>query len=312
MSVSHSSLRLAVLGAGGLLGAEVCRRAEARGWTVFAARSAEVDARSEVAVFEWLAKTRPTTIVLCAARNAGIHANIAAPADMLAENTRIALASIGAARRAGAPRLLYCSSTAIYSEDAPLPLQETSVGLGAPELSHMGYSTAKLTGARYCQAVRIQDGLDYSALLLTNIYGPGQSYAPSRSNVAASLLARFHHAKISGADEVIVWGTGNATRDLIFSRDAAEAILMLARDSGPRDGLINIASGHEITIRRLAETVASVTGFEGRLVFDASQPEGASRRWIDTSRLNAIGWRTETSLEDGLALAYRAFLGQSF
>ena len=298
-----------LLGAGGLLGSEIARQANAKGWKLSTVRSYEVDARDENAVLDWLDKTRPSALIVCAARSGGVQVNIASPADMLAANARIAIASIGAARQLKVPRLLYCSSGAIYPPNAPMPYRETDAGAGPTEESHFGYASAKLLGTRYCQSVRRQDGLDYTALLLTNMYGPGQSYDPSRSNVVASLMARFQAAKSQGDERVEVWGTGLATRDLIYVGDSASIILELAAQSGPPDGLINIASGRETAIREIAETVASVVGFRGDLAFDPSKPEGAKRRLMDATRLAALGLQAKTPLREGIALAFAAGLG---
>ncbi len=307
--IDRDAMQVGLLGAGGLLGSEIARLARARGIKLWAVRSAEVDARDDRAVMAWLDMTRPDALIVCAARNAGVHTNIASPADMLEYNARIAIASIGAARQARVPRLLYCCSGAIYATDAQMPCREADAGTGPLEPSHIGYSAAKELGLRFCQAVRAQDGLDYTALLLTNIFGPGQNYDPSRSNVVASLMARIHAAKTAGDSEVVVWGTGDATRDLIFVEDAASAILGLTQVAGPVDGTINLATGRETAIKDLAADIAKVVGFTGRLVFDRSKPEGARRRVLDVSRLAALGLAPASSLPDSLRRTYAAYLG---
>jgi len=302
-------MQVGLLGAGGLLGSEIARQARARGIKLSATRSAEVDARDERAVMAWLDKTNPDVLIICAARNAGVHVNIASPADMLEDNARIAIASIGAARRARVPRLLYCCSGAIYPTTAQVPCRESDAGTGRPEPSHAGYSAAKELGLRFCRAVRAQDGLDYTAILLTNIFGPGQNYDPSRSNVVASLIARIHAAKAAGDSEVVVWGTGDATRDLIFVEDAASAMLGLAQVAGPVDSTINLATGREISIKEIAATIATVVGYTGRLVFDGSKPEGARRRVLDASRLAALGLAPASSFSDSLQRTYADYIG---
>jgi GDP-L-fucose synthase len=306
--IERAALHVGLLGAGGLLGSEIRRQAIARGWKISAARSSDVDAREENAVLDWLDKSRPDALIVCAAKNAGVHVNISSPADMLADNARIAIASIAAARQVRIPRLLYCSASAIYPLTAPMPYREIDAGAGPMEESHFGYASAKLLGTRYCQSIRRQDGLDYTALLLTNIYGPGQSYDPSRSNVVAGLMARFHAASIRGDASVEVWGTGAATRDLIYAGDAASIILALAQQPGPADGIINVASGRETTIQEIATVVAEVTGFRGRLIFDPSKPEGVKRRAIDVTRLMERGLQSKTSLNEGILHAFEAGL----
>lgn len=307
--MGRDAMQVGLLGAGGLLGSEIARQARARGITLSAVRSAEVDARDERAVLAWLDMATPDALIVCAARNAGVHRNIASPADMLEDNARIAIASIGAARRARVPRLLYCCSGAIYATDAQMPCREADAGTGSLEPSHAGYSAAKELGLRFCQAVRAQDGLDYTALLLTNIFGPGQNYDPSRSNVVASLMARIHAAKAAGDSEIVVWGSGDATRDFIFVEDAASAILGLAQIPGPADSAINLATGRETPIKDIAAAIARVVGYTGRLVFDRSKPEGARRRVLDVSRLAALGLAPASSLHDSLRRTYAAYLG---
>jgi GDP-L-fucose synthase len=298
---------IAVLGSGGLLGPRILRLASSRGDRILAARSTDVDARDRSQVSNWLQADKPDVLIITAARTGGVHANLKSPADMLDDNAQIALAAIGAARSEGIERVLYCSSAAIYADTAHLPCRESDAGSGSVDASHFGYASAKLLGARFCSAIRRQDGLDYTALLLTGMYGPGQSYDPSRSHVAAALLARIHRAHQTRAPEVVVWGTGAATRDLLFVEDAAEAVLHLTLADGPEDGLINVASGRETTIRELAETVADAIGYKGALVFDASKPEGARRRVLDISRLNGSGWAPRYALAEGIRRSVEAY-----
>jgi GDP-L-fucose synthase len=306
--MSFGAIKIGLLGGGGLLGSAIARQAIAQGIALSKTRSKEVDARDERAVSAWLSHTKPDVLIVCAARNAGVHVNLSSPADMLLENARIAIASIGAARQARISRLLYCSSGAIYPIDAPIPYSERYANEGKLESSHAGYSAAKQLGLRLCQAVRLQDQLDYTALLLTNIYGPGQNYDPARSNVVGALLARIHAAKIAGDREVVVWGTGEATRDLIYVEDAASAILGLSKQEGPEDSVINVATGHEMAIRDIAATIREVVGYTGQLVFDHSKPEGALRRVMDVSRLAARGLTPASSLAVGLRQTYAAYL----
>lgn len=300
---------IAILGAGGLLGRRLCAIAADAGWRVEAARSAEVDARDETAVSGWLAARRPDVLFINAAVTGGVHANLASPADYLDANARIALASLAAARRAPGLRVLYAGSAIIYPDAAPQPFTEDAAGSGPLDPTHLGYAAAKLLGVRQCEALRRQDGMDCTALVFTNMYGPGQRYDPARSNVVGGLLRRFHDARTRGDAEVSVWGTGEAERDLLYVDDAARAVIAAAAPGeGPPEPLLNIASGASIRIRELAHAVARTTGFTGRLTFDASKPEGARRRSFDVSRLHRLGWRAQTSLEEGLRASYADFL----
>jgi GDP-L-fucose synthase len=308
-------MKVGLIGAGGLLGASLVRAAARTGLDLCPAPRAEVDARDSRTVETWLAAVRPDALIIAAALNGGIQANLAQPADFLAHNAAIALACIGAARRVGVGAVLYCASAALYPLASPQPLREADLFAGAADPSHLGYGAAKALGVRYCQAIREQDGLPYTALLLTNIYGPGQSWDEARSNVVAGLLKRLHQAREDHSPDVSVWGTGAARRDLIFGEDAAEAILTLAQRTDLMaalpDGLVNIASGDEISIRDLALLCARTVGYKGALTFDPTKPEGAARRVLDVSRLQAMGWWARTPLMQGLKATYAELPGRT-
>ncbi|MFZ4071910.1 MAG: NAD-dependent epimerase/dehydratase family protein, partial [Caulobacterales bacterium] len=243
-----TSPKFALLGSGGLLGRHVQELAAENGIDLQAAPRAAVDAQDPAAVRAWLSRVAPDVVIVNAAHTGGVQANLASPATMLADNARVALAGIGEACALGVTRLLYCGSGIVYPADAPQPYRETDAGTGAMDPTHLGYAAAKYLGMQYCEAVRQQHGLAYTALLLGNMYGPGQRWEPARSNVVAGLMRRLHEAKISGAAQVEVWGTGLAKRDVLYARDAAAAVLTIAAAPTLDHALINVASGAEVTI----------------------------------------------------------------
>lgn|GEM_PF-1828926 len=300
--------RIGLIGAGGLLGSSLVMAAQGAGLDLCSAARAEVDARDRGSVEAWLRSQRPSALIISAALNGGIQANLSEPADFLEDNAAIALACLGAARRIGIRNVLYCASAALYPLSAAQPLREGDLFSGPSDPGHLGFAAAKMLGVRYCQAVRQQDDLACTALLLTNIYGPGQRWEEPRSNVVAGLLKRLHQAKHERLPAVTVWGTGHARRDLVYASDAAEAILALAtrQDLLERlpDGLINIGSGEDVSIWELARLCSGTVGYEGRLDFDPKKPEGAARRVLDVSRLQELGWRARTPLPEGLKATY--------
>lgn len=308
MPLSQGHRSLAILGAGGLLGPRLRAIATNEKLRVEAAGSAEVDARDPGAVFDWLSRTSPDVIFINAAVTGGVHANLASPADYLDANARIALGSLGAARRLPGLRVLYASSAIVYPDVAAQPFTEGAAGAGLLDPTHLGYAAAKLLGVRQCEALRRQDGMDCTALLFTNMYGPGQRYDPARSNVVGGLLRRFDEAKKRGDAEMTVWGTGEAERDLLYVDDAARAVLAAAAGDTPPDPLMNVASGKSLKIRELADAIARATGFAGRVTFDPTRPEGARRRSFDVTRLHRLGWSAAVPLEQGLSESYADFL----
>ena len=308
-------MKIGLIGAGGLLGASLVRAAACAGLDLCPAPRAEVVARDSRGVETWLGAVRPDALIIAAALNGGIQANLAQPADFLEHNAAIVLACISAARRARVGVVLYCASAALYPLASPQPLKEADLFAGAADPSHLGFGAAKALGVRYCQAVREQDGLPYTALLLTNIYGPGQRWDEARSNVVAGLLKRLHQAREDRSPSVSVWGTGGARRELVYGEDAAEAILTLAQCAdliaALPDGLVNVGSGDEVSIRDLAQLCAQTVGYEGALTFDPTKPEGAARRVLDISRLQSMGWRARTPLLVGLKATYADLAGRA-
>ena len=300
--------RLWVAGHGGLLGSALMRALAGVEAQVLTAPRADVDLRDEGAVERWVGEARPEIVVLSAAAAGGVAHNLAAGEVLFADNLAIAQAVIGACGRAGVPRLLYVASAAIYPREAPLPTPESALGSGPPDPSMAGYAHAKLAGIALREDWSARAGQHYSAVAPCNLYGPGDRFEEGRSTVLAALVARAVQAQATGADELVVWGTGTATREFQHADDAATALLtVLARSQGP--GLVNVGSGEDTPIAVVARLAALAAGFEGRIVFDPSKPEGVRRKRLDTARLRSLGWVPQVALAagiDGLVFDYRA------
>ncbi len=285
------------------------RRLRSEGCILLTATRARLDLRDRRAVDAWLARNRPEAAVICAGRVGGLVANRDLPVDFLTDNALIALSTIGAAKEAGVGKLLYLGSSCIYPREAPQPMRPEHLLTGPLEPTNEAYALAKILGVKLVQSYRRQHGADFIAAMPTNLYGPGDGYHPTRSHVAAGLIRRMHEARRAGAPEVAVWGTGRPRRELLHVDDLADALaLLLGRWSSPEP--VNVGSGVEVTIAELARAVARAVGYEGRLRFDASQPDGAPRKLVDGSVLAGLGWRPRIGLEAGLAGAYADFLAR--
>lgn len=291
--------RVWLAGGAGLLGRSLEQRLAQAGAEVLAPTRAQLDLRDAAATVTWAMEARPHLAVIAAAAAGGIQAHLDRPGDVLHDNLMIAASTIEAARRAGVAKLLFIGSAAVYPPAAPQPFREDSLLSGALEPAHEGYALAKLAGVKLCQTYRRQHGCDFISALPTNFYGPDPRPAGRHAHVVPSLMRRFVEARRSGASSVEVWGSGRPRRELLYVDDAAEACLTLLRSySGEQP--VNVGVGHDITIAELAREIAEVTGFDGRVVFDSSKPDGASRRLLDVSRLMGLGWRPATSLRLGL------------
>jgi GDP-L-fucose synthase len=246
-------------------------------------------------------------VFLAAAKVGGIVANDTLRGEFLYDNLIIAANAIHAAHINGTEKLMFLGSSCIYPRLAPQPLHEDAVLTGPLEPTNEPYAIAKLAGIKMAEAYRSQYGSDFISVMPTNLYGPGDNYHPEYSHVVAALIRRFHEAKLSGASEVTVWGTGTPRREFLYVDDLADACLHLMKNySG--DHLINIGTGEDITIAEFARVVAAAVGYSGDIRFDPSRPDGTPRKLLDVSRLAALGWRARTSLTEGINLAYQAYL----
>jgi GDP-L-fucose synthase len=304
----NDGARVYVAGHRGLVGAAIVRRLERAGFSNLILRThAELDLRSQAAVDAFFAAERPEYVYLAAARVGGIHANNSYPADFIRDNLQIQTNVIDAAWRNGTKKLLFLGSSCIYPKLAPQPLHEDSLLTGPLEPTNQWYAIAKIAGIKTCEAYRRQYGFDAISAMPTNLYGPGDNFSLENSHVLPALMRKFHEAKTSGAAEVVVWGTGSPRREFLYVDDLADAALFLMRNYSAEE-LVNVGCGEDLTILELAQTVAEVVGFRGRLRFDASKPDGTPRKLLDVSRLSALGWKAQVPLRDGLERTYRWYL----
>lgn len=308
--------RIFVAGHRGLVGSAIVRELTRMGYDGLLTRSrAELDLLDADAVSAFFAEEKPHFVFLAAAKVGGILANNTYPADFIRDNLAIQNNVIDASYRSGVERLLFLGSSCIYPKMAPQPMPESSLLTGPLEATNRPYALAKIAGIEMCWSYNRQYGTKYLAAMPTNLYGPNDNFDLKNSHVLPALIRKTAEAVRSGADEVVVWGTGTPRRELLYSDDLAQACVFLMNLDAARFGtllveeappLINIGTGEDVTIRELAELVARVVGFHGKLVFDASKPDGTPRKLMDVSRLNTLGWRHVTTLERGIQLTWEA------
>src|ERR1700676_5249599 len=297
-------------GHGGVVGAALVRRLAREGVDLLILGRSEVDLRDQAAVNKWFSAHRPQAVFLAAAKVGGIVANNTLRAEFLYDNLAIAANVIHAAHVNKAEKLMFFGSSCIYPRMAPQPLREDSMLTGLLEPTNEPYAIAKIAGIKMVEAYRSQYGSDFISVMPTNLYGPGDNYHPEYSHVVAALIRRFHEAKLSGASNVVVWGTGTPRREFLYVDDMADACVHLMKTYSNQE-LVNIGTGEDITIAEFARVVATTVGYGGEISFDPSRPDGTPRKLLDVSRLAKLGWRARTSLEVGIRLAYRAYLSES-
>ncbi len=308
-----------VAGHRGMVGSAILRRLEAQGVSVLTRTHAELDLTDQAAVRSFMQSERPDTVILAAAKVGGIHANNTYPAEFIYENLMMQANVLHQAHAAGVEKLLFLGSSCIYPKEAGQPMREDALLTGTLEPTNEPYAIAKIAGIKLCESYNRQYGVDYRSVMPTNLYGPGDNFHPENSHVLPALMRRFHEAAQSGAEEVVVWGSGTPMREFLHVDDMAEASLFVLnldkaaydRETEPMLSHINVGSGTDVTIRELAETIAGVTGFTGRLTFDAGKPDGTPRKLMDVSRLARMGWRAKTSLPDGIRDTYQWYLAQN-
>jgi GDP-L-fucose synthase len=300
--------RIFVAGHRGLVGSAIVRRLRHAGYGNLLLRTrAELDLRDPAAVDRFFAAERPSHVFLAAAKVGGIRANDTYPADFLRENLQIQTAVIDAAWRHGTTKLLFLGSSCIYPKLAPQPIREESLLTGPLEPTNEWYAIAKIAGLKLCQAYRRQHGFDAISAMPTNLYGPGDNFNLLDSHVLPALIRRCHEAKASHAPELVVWGTGTPRREFLHVDDLADALLFLMQHYAD-ESHVNVGWGEDLSIRELAELVARVVGYEGRLTFDATKPDGTPRKLLDVSRLNGLGWSPTIRLEHGIRTTYEWYL----
>lgn len=300
--------RIFVAGASGLVGSAVIHRLRSEGFTnLLMPRRAELDLTDQAAINTFFDRERPEFVFLVAGKVGGIHANRTYPADFIRDNILIQALVIDAAHRFGARKLLDLGSSCIYPKLAPQPMTEDCLLTSGLEPTNEWYAVAKITGLKMCQAFHRQYKFNAISLMPTNLYGPGDNFDLESSHVLPAMLRKFHDAKEMGASEVVLWGTGSPKREFLFVDDLADACLFVMRNYDGEQ-FLNVGTGHDLSIRELAELVAQVTGFFGCITWDASMPDGSPRKLLDVSRLQALGWKAKTSLPDGIRHSYNWFL----
>jgi GDP-L-fucose synthase len=269
--------------------------------------SAELDLRDGAATRAFLAAEKPAYVVMAAARVGGIKANSTEPYDFLYDNLAMAANVIDGSRRAGVRKLLFLGSSCIYPKMAPQPIREESLLTGPLEVTNEAYAIAKIAGIKLCDHARAQYGSDFISAMPCNLYGTGDNFSLENSHVLPALIRKMHEAKLRGDASLLLWGTGTPLREFLHADDLAEAcVLLLERYS--QAGHINVGSGEELSIRQLADQIAQVVGFTGRLEFDSSMPDGTPRKLMDVSRIRALGWKPRIALTEGIRSAYAWYL----
>ncbi|MCY6379852.1 GDP-L-fucose synthase family protein [Hoeflea prorocentri] len=299
--------RIFVAGHRGMVGSAIVRRLEAGGYCDLLLRTrSELDLTDQSQVFDFLQSEKPDFIFLAAAKVGGIHANNTARGEFIYENLAIEANVIEGAKRAEVDRLLFLGSSCIYPRDCPQPIKEDYLLTGPLEATNEPYAIAKIAGIKLCENYNAQFGTHYASVMPTNLYGPNDNYNLETSHVLPALIRKAHEAKARGDGELVVWGSGRPMREFLYVDDMADACVF-AMEAGITQGLYNVGTGKDVTIRELAETVMEVVGFEGDIVFDASKPDGTPRKLLDVSRLQSLGWSASTPLKDGIARSYADF-----
>jgi nucleoside-diphosphate-sugar epimerase len=313
----HADSKIYVAGHRGMVGSAILRQLEARGCRNLVTRThAELDLANQAAVAEFFANEKPEIVILAAAKVGGIHANNSYPAEFIYENLMMEANVIHQAWRHGVQHLLFLGSSCIYPKLAAQPLCEQALLTGPLEPTNEPYAIAKIAGIKLCESYNRQYGTDYRSVMPTNLYGPNDNFHPENSHVLPALLRRFHEAAQSGAETVTIWGTGTPRREFLHVDDMAAASLFVldldrtiyTANTAPMLSHINVGTGRDVAIRELAEMIAEVTGFRGRIGFDTDKPDGTPRKLLDVSRLATMGWQAKVELRDGLQSTYEWFL----
>lgn len=318
---SDPNQKIYVAGHRGMVGSAIVRNLQAQGFGNIVTRThAELDLINQQAVREFFQSEQPDQVYLAAAKVGGIYANNTFPAEFIYQNLMMEANVIHQAFEAGVKRLLFLGSSCIYPKLAPQPMAEDALLTGVLESTNEPYAIAKIAGIKLCESYNRQygalHGVDYRSVMPTNLYGPGDNYHPENSHVIPALIRRFHEAKICNIPEVLIWGTGTPKREFLYVDDmAAASIFVMELDKASYDhhtqamlSHINVGFGSDVTIAELAAAVSEAVGYQGLIGFDSTKPDGAPRKWMDSSRLNQLGWQAKVALQDGLKSAYVDFL----
>jgi GDP-L-fucose synthase len=302
--------KIYVAGHRGMVGSALVRRLGQGGYTNILTRThAELDLLNQAATQEFLQREKPDFIFIAAAKVGGIHANNTLRADFIYQNLMIEGNLIHGAFQAGIERLCFLGSSCIYPRDCPQPIKEEYLLTGPLEQTNEPYAIAKIAGIKLCESYNRQYGRRYFSVMPTNLYGPNDNYDLANSHVLPALIRKAHEARQRGDSELVVWGSGTPMREFLYVDDLADACAFLM-EHGVSDGIYNIGTGDDVTIRELAETVMSVVEFSGKIVFDTTKPDGTPRKLLDVSRLSDLGWKASTPLREGIAKAYRDFIAR--
>jgi GDP-L-fucose synthase len=300
--------KIYVAGHRGMVGSALVRNLQSKGYTNIITRPrSELDLLNQQAVHTFLKAEQPEYIFLAAAKVGGIYANNTYRADFIYENLAVEANVIHGAYLAGIRRLCFLGSSCIYPRDCPQPIKEEYLLTGTLESTNEPYAIAKIVGIKLCESYNRQYGTQYVSVMPTNLYGPNDNYDLNNSHVLPALIRKAHEAKIQGDKELVVWGSGKPMREFLYVDDMADACVFLM-ENGVGEGLFNVGTGEDVTIRELAETVMNVVGFKGKIVFDASKPDGTPRKLLNVDRMCQLGWQAQTSLYDGVVKAYADFL----
>jgi GDP-L-fucose synthase len=312
-----NSQKIYVAGHRGIVGTAIVNTLQSKGYSNIVTRThAELDLTNQAATQDFFKAEQPIQVYLAAAKVGGIYANNTYPAEFIYQNLMIQTNIIHAAWITGVQKLLFLGSSCIYPKLAEQPMSEDAMLAGKLESTNEPYAIAKIAGIKLCESYNRQYGLDYRSIMPTNLYGPGDNYHPENSHVIPALIRRFHEAKVSGAASVTVWGSGTPRREFLYVDDMAAAgvhVMQIDKTvydahTEPMQSHINVGYGNDVTIAELAQTVGQVVGYQGEISFDITKPDGPPRKWMDSSRLNNLGWQATVPLIEGLTLAYQDFL----
>jgi GDP-L-fucose synthase len=319
--IADLNSKIYVAGHRGMVGSAIVRNLEAKGFTNIVTRThAELDLTNQAAVQTFFEAEKPDQVYLAAAKVGGIYANNTFPAEFIYQNLMMEANVIHQAFINGVKKLLFLGSSCIYPKLAPQPMSEDALLTGKLEPTNEPYAIAKIAGIKLCESYNRQygssHGIDYRSVMPTNLYGPGDNYHPENSHVIPALIRRFHEAKVNQLPEVVIWGTGTPRREFLYVDDmAAASVFVMELDKktydqqiGPMQSHINVGFGSDITIAELAKAVGAAVGYGGSISFDVSKPDGAPRKWMDSTRLTALGWTKKVDLRSGIESTYTDFL----
>ena len=314
----NSNDKIYVAGHNGMVGSAIVRKLREKGCiNVITRSSSDLDLTNQQNVHNFLQDESPDYVVIAAAKVGGIYANDSYPAEFIYQNLMIEANLIHGSYLAGVNKLLFLGSSCIYPKESQQPIKEDYLLSGHLEPTNEPYAIAKIAGIKLCESYNRQHGTDFRSVMPTNLYGVNDNFHPENSHVIPALMQRFHQAKVNNDAEVVVWGTGNAMREFLYVDDMATASLFVLEldeevyqiNTKPMLSHINVGTGVDVTIREMAETMKEVVGFEGKLIFDASKPDGTPRKLIDVTRLENMGWKYSVDLKEGLEKTYRWYLG---